>query len=424
MNRSSPPNMSSTKLATALVPRIAGLKLEQIKVEHHYISMTMNMVSPTARCPLCARSANRVHSHYTRTVADLPWGSFIVRLRLHIRKFFCLFSGCPRRIFAERLPELVVPYARRTIRQGEIVRVVGLAVGARAGSRLAKRLQLLVSPSTLLRLLRQTPQPTYATPRVLGVDDFARRKGTTYGTILVDLEKHCPIEMLPTRSAEALAVWLRKHPGIEIITRDRSTEYTRGITEGAPNAVQVADKFHILCNLRDALERVLDHNRAKLGGISLPRETREVDGSIALTGTGTGTGTETGGERGVPVHQAERLLNQHQELHQPAQRSFSELLAHQEHRHRRRQNYEQVHKLYAEGVDIRAIGNQLGICRMTVYRYLRLDVIQPSCSADLCEALLTHTYPTWLSDGMGVATTAGTCGMNYVRWVIPDPAGW
>ncbi len=118
--------------------------------------MTLNMVSSTARCPLCANLAHRIHSRYTRTIADLPCGSFIVRLRLRIRKFFCFFSGCPRQIFAERVPELVAPYARRTVRQGEVVRAVGLAVGARAGSRLAHRLQLLVSPSTLLRLLHQT----------------------------------------------------------------------------------------------------------------------------------------------------------------------------------------------------------------------------------------------------------------------------
>lgn len=344
--------MSTHKLATALVPKIAGLKLEQIKIEHQFISMFMVMLSPTARCPLCAKLASRIHSRYTRTIADLPWGTFIVRLRLRLRKFFCRVSNCPRHIFAEHVSELVAPHARRTVRQGEIVRMVGLAVGARAGSRLAKRLQLTVSPSTMLRLLRQIPQQVYPTPRVLGVDDFARRKGSTYGTILVDLEKHRPIELLPTRSAEALTTWLRAHPGIEIITRDRSTEYTKGISEGAPTAIQVADRFHILCNLRDALERVLDHNRVRLAGIMLPRET----GNQGVHG-----------DLGANPHQKNQL-------HQPAQRSYSELLAQQSRRQRRQQTYDQVRKLYAEGATIHAISKQLGICRMTVYRYLRLDV--------------------------------------------------
>jgi transposase len=309
------------------------------------------MMSPTARCPLCTRLASRVHSHYTRTIADLPWGSFIVRLRLCIRKFFCRFANCPRQIFAERVPELVAPFARRTVRQSEIIRLVGLAVGSRAGSRLTKRLQMMVSPSTMLRLLRQTPQSAYATPRVLGVDDFARRKGTTYGTILVDLEKHLPIEVLPSRSADALAAWLRLHPGIEIITRDRSTEYTRGITEGAPQAIQVADRFHILCNLRDALERVLDQNRAKLSAVSLPRE------------SGTST-TPTAQQLGS---------DQQTNLHQPEELTTSEMIAEGERRLRRQHLYEQVRELHAQRVSIRAIAKQLELSRMTVYRYLRLD---------------------------------------------------
>ena len=335
MNRLSSLKLSSSKLAAALVPRVVGLKLEQIEVACRTISLTLKMISATARCPKCDRLAKRIHGHYKRTVADLPWGSFVVRLQLRIRRFFCRFSGCPRRIFAERLPSLVAPYARRTVRQGEIVRLLGLAVGSRAGSRLVERLQMRASPSTMLRLLRQTPQPVYATPRVLGVDDFAFRKGTTYGTILVDLEKHRPIEVLPSRSAEALTIWLREHPGIEIITRDRSTEYTRGITEGAPAATQVADRFHILCNLRDALERVLDRNRAKLSGVVFPTKSL---------------------------------------LHQPEQYSSSEVIAQQAQRLRRQHLYARVQELQAQGVNIRAIAKQLQISPMTVYRYLRLDI--------------------------------------------------
>lgn len=284
-----------------------------------------------------------------RRIADLPWGGYRIRLHLCVRKFFCRASSCARSIFAEHIPTLVAPYARRTTRQREIVQLVGLAAGARAGSRLIERLQMLVSPSTMLRLLRQISAPAYATPRVLGVDDFAFRKGATYGTILVDLERHRPVEVLPTRSAEALADWLKAHPGIEIITRDRSTEYTRGITEGASTAIQVADRFHLLCNLRDALERVLDHNRAKLTGISLPFEPRKP------------------GPLGVKPHETNQL-------HQPAPRSASEMIVQQESHRRRQHTYNQVHKLYAEGVDIQAIAKQLGISRMTVYRYLRLDV--------------------------------------------------
>jgi transposase len=351
MNSPFSPRLSASELARALLPTTRNLKIEHLEQEGQVILLALRLTGPTARCPDCDTAAKRVHSHYTRKIADLPWGSYLVRLHLRVRKFFCLFPLCARRIFAERLLSLVAPHARRTVRQGEILRLVGLAVGARAGNRLAKRLQMLVSPSTMLRLLHQTPLTVHSTPRVLGVDDFARRKGRTYGTILVDLEKRCPIDILPNRNAETLADWLRQHPGIEIITRDRSTEYTRGITEGAPGAIQVADRFHILCNLRDAMERVLDSNRGKLAGISLPLQPDQLN------------------------HLSDSRQNDSlYSLHQPEQGSCSELIAQQVRCQRRQHNYEEVRRLFEEGVNIKDIAKQLGICRMTVYRYLRLDV--------------------------------------------------
>lgn len=124
----------------------------------------------------------------------------------------------------------------------------------------------------MLRLVRRTPAPTLPTPRVLGVDDFARRKGQVYGTILVDLEQRRPVDLLPDRTADTLIEWLKAHPGVEIIgIALRSTEYTRGATQGAPQAVQVADRFHLLMNLREALERVLERNRTRFLGIVIPR---------------------------------------------------------------------------------------------------------------------------------------------------------
>jgi hypothetical protein len=151
------------------------------------------------------------------------------------------------------------------------VRLLGFALGGEAGSRLADRLRMATSPSTLLRLIRRTPDPMAAPPRVLGVDDFAVRKGRTSGTLLVDLERHRPIELLPDRTSGSLAALLKAHPGIEGISRDRSTEYARGATGGAPQAIQVADRFHLLVNLREALERLFDRNRVHLRGFVLPR---------------------------------------------------------------------------------------------------------------------------------------------------------
>jgi hypothetical protein len=170
MNRSCPVNQrkpSSARLATALLPNLPGLKLEQVKVEHgehredgehEAICFTLRTTTPTAQCPICHQPANHVHSRYTRTLSDLPWGSFVVRVLLHVRRFFCAVQDCARRIFTERLPTLVVPYARRTTRLVDILRLLGLAVGGRAGSRLVKRLQMGTSFSTMLRLIRQMPE--------------------------------------------------------------------------------------------------------------------------------------------------------------------------------------------------------------------------------------------------------------------------
>jgi transposase len=172
--------LHSSKLVRSLVPLSEGIHVEQVARATHTLHITLKTVAPTALCPSCSVCSTQIHSRYARTLSDLPWRSYVIRLYLHTRKFFCSVRTCPRHIFTERLPAIVAPYARRSNRLADILRFIGFALGGEAGSRLVERLQMKISPSTLLRLVRGTPEPCEFkhTWSVLGVDDFATRMGS------------------------------------------------------------------------------------------------------------------------------------------------------------------------------------------------------------------------------------------------------
>jgi transposase len=176
-------------------------------------------------------------------------------------------ESCPRSTFAEQTTGLMAKNGRKTLRLKQALVEIAFESGGEAGASLAKKLHMKVSPDTLLRMIRDHPSSEMETPRVLGIDDFAFRKGNTYGTLLIDLEKHKPIDLLPDRTSSTLAKWLKAHPGIEIITRDRSYEYARGVTEGSPQIIQITDRWHLLQNIREALERMLNRFRNRLNDL-------------------------------------------------------------------------------------------------------------------------------------------------------------
>jgi transposase len=244
-----------------------GCRVEQITREDPgRLSITAKGTRPGGRCPDCGQASRAVHSRYRRRPADLPSLGRAVRVDLRLRRFYCRNAACPRRTFAERLPELIRPHARRTGRLAEAQARVGAALGGEGSARLLQHLAMPASADTVLRLIRSLPlpEPEPEPPRVVGVDDWALRKGRTYGTIVVDLDRRCVLDLLPDRTAETLADWLRRQPQIAVVARDRSTEYARGIGLGAPGATQVADRWHVLVNLRQAVERWLAGAHARL----------------------------------------------------------------------------------------------------------------------------------------------------------------
>ena len=215
-------------------------------------------------CPSCGQPSRRTHIRYRRVTQDTALGDRVVEVHLRVRRLRCGTEGCPHVTFAETWPEWLDARVQRTARLAQVQRSVAMALGGEAGKRLLTLLHEGTSGDTLLRLIRAQVVPEHPPPRILGVDDFCFKRGKTYGTLLIDLERHHVVDVLPDRLAATLAAWLTVHPGIEVISRDRYGDYARGAATGAPNAQQIADRFHLLKNLRDVAESWLKRHRAHL----------------------------------------------------------------------------------------------------------------------------------------------------------------
>ncbi|MDQ5854493.1 MAG: ISL3 family transposase, partial [Chloroflexota bacterium] len=329
----------------SLVLPLPQVELVAVHIENTRVMVVATSTQPAVVCPYCGSVAARVHSRYTRTVADLPCVGRRLTISLRVRRFFCDVPHCAHKTFAERFGTVLPAYARRTVRLTDALRAVAFTAGGQGGARLAHALQMTSSPRTLLRILHAQPVPSFPAPRVVGLDEWAWKKGRNYGTLCVDLERHQPIDLLPDRSPDTVAAWLRAHPTIETIARDRSGGYTDGATRGAPQATQVADRFHLLRNLSDALERFFVHKRQvlKQAAQALAEQARVVtDARPAPHGIGTG--------RTRASEAASR------ERHMAAV-----------------DRYQAIHDLRTKMVDIANIARQVGVSRRTVYRYLRMS---------------------------------------------------
>ncbi len=206
--------------------------LDVTRLDHGHLCIVAEGRRDHACCPTCRTPSSAVHSRYQRRPADLPASGKVVRLRLTIRRFYCRHPGCPRLTFAERFPHLLRRYAHRTHRLTTAQARTGLVLGGKPGAKLLSHLSMPSSATTVLRTIRALPLPSGPAPHIVGVDDWAQRKSRTYGTVVVDLERRRPIDVLPDRSAGTLAAWLRREPQIRVVARDRSTDYARGTTLG------------------------------------------------------------------------------------------------------------------------------------------------------------------------------------------------
>jgi transposase len=326
----------------AVLPNSGTLVLDRIDRHDEGFEIFVCTNQP-AICPLCQHISSAQHSGYTRRLGDLPWQGLSVRIWLSVHRYRCRNHECTRKIFCQRVPGVARAYSRRTERLAEIVTVIGYVAGGLPGARLLERLSIQTSDDTVRRLVRmngpasqnQRDQPPI---RVLGVDDWAWRKHQTYGTILVDLERHRVADLLPDRSAESLTLWLEKHPTVEVVARDRGGVYAEGASKGAPSAVQVADRFHLVLNLSSAIERVLEERSRELilPSIAPPAEV----------------------ETHVPIAEKAAQLSTQQTLQ--LQR-----------RQRRLERYQQVIELREKGYSQMAISAELNIERKTIRRWLR-----------------------------------------------------
>jgi transposase len=336
----------------ALLPEPSELRLEQVERTSNLILITVKAARRSAACPECHVPSGRIHSRYRRTLRDLPWHGSTVRLRLTSRRFYCGSAECSRKIFTERLPGVVRQHGRCTERFRETLALIGYALGGEAGARLAERIGVESSGDTILRILRPNTDDTVGAPvKVLGVDDWAWRKGRRYGTILVDLEQHRPIDLLPDRESETLKNWLEAHRGVEVISRDRAGAYAEGATKGAPEALQIADRFHILCNLTQALQRLLERMAGVLRRSQLSEMASEMSSSASMSTEGTEA------TAAMPTAGPARLNRQQRQS--------------QERRERRKARYEAVRAAHQRGLSQRAIAREFGLTRKTVRRFLR-----------------------------------------------------
>lgn len=341
-----------TSPGSLLLPLPHGLKIQLICESPDALLVHVSSTRRSSPCPLCSTLSRHIHSRYCRKPADLPCAGRPIRLLLGVRRFFCRVGTCPRKVFTERLPQLLEPSSRFTTRLRAALQQVGFSCSGKGGERLAGALGMRASDTTILWSLQlvRSSVPTADQVRVIGIDDWSWRRGQRYGTIIVDLQTHKVIDLLPDRRVESVRTWLAFHTQVEVVSRDRGANYVDGVTQGAPQAIQVADRWHLYKNLGEAVEAFLVRTHIRIPH-DVPQEVSSPD-------------AESGNDTMLPPL---RLLPPISATPQSQQQSQDRL-------HRKWKLHEDVHVLRSQGLSLHQVAKEVGLARNTVRKYARQPV--------------------------------------------------
>jgi transposase len=338
------------------------LDLDSIEVQEQTVIVHLHAIAPTAACPYCGTVGSRVHSRYERSIADVAFGGRKLELKLLVRKWICPEASCSRHIFAERFPELVQRYARMTDRLIKALQSAGVITNGADAAQIASAFGVPTTAKTIIRRVLQLPLPSEGSVRKVGIDEWAWKKGHRYGTILVDLEKRRVVQLLAERSVETSKVWLRQHPEIDLVSRDRGKLFREAATLGASQAKQVIDRFHLQKNFAEALEKFFRQQEPLL-----KKATRGNSGKA-----------------------------------RPAEKSAVPEKVAQERRARHRQRvrlHTRIWKLYREGYHKEQIAQIIGVSSRSVYRVLQQQAPPPprrrSRSSSIVDPYLSYLTARW-----------------------------
>jgi transposase len=351
---------------TTLLQLPEGMRLDQIQITATGLLIQVAATAPTSCCPLCSESSSSIHCHYQRTLRDAPCAGRRVQLLLTVRKFTCRNLSCERKVFAERFPAFVEPWARATIRFCQHITSIGLATCGRGGARLAARLGIQTTRQTILRRIMALPDIPTGSVIFVGIDDFSFRRGCRFGTILVNLESRKVIDLLPDRKADTAAAWMRQHPDLMAISRDRGGEYAAAAAAGAPQALQCADRFHVLKNLGEAVEGLLARHLAA-------HRKKE---------------TQSAQDEQAPLWLPTKSAKRSPKLEQLQRARREERLA----------RYEQVIAFRKQGLSYEAIGRQIGMGASTVQSWLAAGAFperKPREQGNLLDRYLPYVVERW-----------------------------